>query len=115
MPSNPYVTMKFVREVIKSWRLLAELTMSLNAVLVLGTLVSSLKLQPPIEIQVFKDGFFFFSAVKCEYRVAELASIGDILKVFGSKKAKAKFTCDKPVTSRSSGCRVSHLRVDALE
>lgn len=106
--------MKLVRDVMKVWRLAAELTISLKAVRVFGELVSSLNDHPPIDIHVFREAFLVFKFVKREYKVAELASIGEIWKVVGSKKANAKLMCVNAVKSISSGSRVSHTRVEAL-
>lgn len=88
--------------------------MSLNAVRVFGEFVSSLNDQPPIEIQVFREGFLVFKLVNREYKVAEFASMGETWKLVGLKKANAKLMCVNPVRSMSSGVRVSHTRVEAL-
>jgi hypothetical protein len=102
-------------------RLEAELTISLKAVRVFGTFVSSLNDHPPIDIQVCRPRFFAFNAVNLLYSAAEPSSIGVIWNEVGWKNAKAvilsdgstsvnqnrnilpKFRCVKELTSRSSG------------
>lgn len=100
--------------VMKAFQLAEVDTMSLKVVLVFGTLVASLKDQPPTAIHVFSDGFFDFRAVNRRYRSSSPTVMGFIWKVVGWKKAKVKLRCVKAVRSMSSGCRLSHERVVAL-
>ena len=70
-----------------------------------------MKLHPPTEIQVWRPGFLLFRAVKRLYRLAPLASMGEIWNEVGSKNAKAKFIEVKPSRLRSSGATFWQERV----
>jgi hypothetical protein len=82
--------MKLVRDLMKACLFVAVETMSLKADWVLGLLVASLKLYPPIEIHVRSPGFDSFKLVNSEYNAGSPTSISIISNVVELKNAKAK-------------------------
>lgn len=89
VPSKPKLCIKFVKEVMKAFLLAGVDAISLNAVCVLGLLVASLKLHPPIEIHVWSPGYDYFRLVNAEYNDGSPASIGIIWNAVGLKNANA--------------------------
>jgi hypothetical protein len=66
--------------------------------------------QPPIDIQVCKPEYLLLSAVKRLSSDCMVASIAVMVKVPGSKYAKAIFACVKPTKFSSSGATPPHGR-----